>query len=102
MKIYVSNLDYSVQSEDLQDAFSAFGTVTSANVINDRETGRSRGFGFVEMENADEANAAINNLNGSDLNGRQLRVAEAQDKPKTGNGGGFKSNNGYSRNNNRW
>lgn len=101
MKIYVSNLDFSVQNEELAEAFSAFGNVVSANIINDRETGRSRGFGFVEMENDSEAQAAISNLNGTDLNGRQLRVAEAQEKPAKsfGNKGGS-NNGGYSRN--RW
>jgi len=101
MKIYVSNLDFSVQNEELAEAFSAFGNVVSANIINDRETGRSRGFGFVEMENDSEAEVAISNLNGTDLNGRQLRVAEAQEKPAKSFGSrGGSNNGGYSRN--RW
>lgn len=100
MKIYVSNLDFGVQNEDLAELFAAYGTVISANIINDRATGRSRGFGFVEMDNNEEATAAISNLNDSTFNGRQLRVSEAQDKPEKSfnKGGGFKGNNSYSRN----
>lgn len=93
MKIYVSNLDFSIQNEELADCFAIYGAVTSATVVNDRETGRSRGFGFVEMNDNTEAQTAISNLDGSTYNGRQLRAAEALDKPeKSFNKGGFRSN----------
>lgn len=81
MKIYAGNLSYSVTDEDLRAAFSQFGTVDSADVIMDRSTGRSKGFGFVEMGNDDEAKAAIQGLNGKDLDGRSLNVNEA--RPRT-------------------
>lgn len=98
MKIYVSNLDFNVQNEELADCFAAYGAVTSATIVNDRETGRSRGFGFVEMTDSNEAQAAISSLHGSTYNGRQLRAAEALDKPeKSFNKGGFRSSNS-----NRW
>ena len=80
MNIYVGNLPYSVQDDGLREAFEAYGEVTSAEVIFDRRTQRSRGYGFVEMENDDEANEAIDALNGSDFQGRELRVDES--KPK--------------------
>jgi len=80
MNIYVGNLPYSVQDEALREAFEVYGDVTSAEVIFDRRTQRSRGYGFVEMENEDEANEAIDALNGSDFQGRELRVDES--KPK--------------------
>ncbi len=87
MNIYVGNLSYAATSDDLRQAFEAFGEVSSANVINDRETGRSRGFGFVEMPNRDEAEAAIKSLDGSDLMGRALRVNEARPRaPRSGAG----------------
>jgi cold-inducible RNA-binding protein len=81
MKIYVGNLSYSTSEEDIRSAFSPFGTVDSADVIMDRSTGRSKGFGFVEMSNDAEAKAAIEGLNGKDLDGRSLNVNEA--KPRT-------------------
>ena len=81
MKIYVGNLSYSTSEEDIRTAFSQFGTVDSADVIIDRNTGRSKGFGFVEMSNDDEAKAAIAGLNGKDLDGRAMNVNEA--RPKT-------------------
>src|SRR3954447_1820523 len=77
-RLYVGNLAYSVTSDDLQEMFERFGTVRSAQVLSDRETGRSRGFGFVEMDNDDEAEAAIENLDGSDQQGRRLTVNEAR------------------------
>jgi len=85
-KLYVGNLAYSVRDESLQSAFSQFGTVTSAKVMMDRETGRSKGFGFVEMPQAD-AQKAMQALNGFNMGGRPLRVNEAQDRPRTGGGG---------------
>ena len=90
MNIYVSNLSFNVQDEDLRQFFTPFGEVTSAKVINDRETGRSRGFGFVEMSDDTAAQNAINDLNGGTVDGRAIRVTEAKPKEKSGNsGGGF-------------
>ncbi len=83
-KLYVGNLAWAVADEDLQSLFSEHGSVASASVITDRETGRSRGFGFVEME--DGADAAIEALNGQDFKGRALRVNEAQSKERSGGG----------------
>ena len=88
MDIYVGNLPWSANDDDLREMFQSFGEVEGARVILDRETGRSRGFGFVQMPNAEEANQAIQSLNGSDYNGRPLRVNESQPKPRTGGGGG--------------
>jgi len=90
-KLYVGNLAYSVRDESLQSAFGQFGTVTSAKVMMDRETGRSKGFGFVEMGSDAEAQAAINGMNGQPLEGRPIVVNEArprEDRPG-GGGGGF-------------
>lgn len=78
MRIYVGNLSYATSSEDLRRVFERFGTVASADVITDRDTGRSRGFGFVEMENDDEARAAIEGLNGNEVDGRSVNVNEAR------------------------
>jgi RNA recognition motif-containing protein len=86
-KLYVGNLAYSVRDESLQSAFSQFGTVTSAKVMMDRETGRSKGFGFVEMGNDAEAQAAINGMNGQPLEGRPVVVNEA--RPREDRPGGF-------------
>ena len=77
-KLYVGNLSYETTDSDLQNMFSPHGMVQSAQVIMDRDTGRSKGFGFVEMNNADEAQAAINALNGQESNGRALKVNEAR------------------------
>jgi len=88
MDIYVGNLPWSTNDDDLREMFQAYGEVEGARVILDRETGRSRGFGFVQMPNAEEANQAIQTLNGSDFSGRPLRVNESQPKPRTGGGGG--------------
>lgn len=82
MNIYVGNLSYGLSEEELRDAFAAFGEVTSAKILMDRETGRSRGFGFVEMPNQSEAEAAISNLNGKDLDGRPVRVNEARPRER--------------------
>ena len=78
MNIYVGNLSHEVTEEDLQQAFEAFGQVTSANVIKDKFSGESRGFGFVEMPDKAEAQSAINDLNGTELKGRTLNVNEAR------------------------
>jgi RNA recognition motif-containing protein len=98
-KLYVGNLTYGVTDADLQQLFQAHGTVQSAQVITDRDTGQSKGFGFVEMGSDQEAQAAITALNGRDHNGRSLTVNEA--KPKTngggrgGSGGGGGGRGGY-------
>lgn len=96
-RLYVGNLGYSVTSEELQELFEQFGQVRSAQVLSDRETGRSRGFGFVEMDNDDEADTAIQQLDGQDHQGRRLTVNEA--RPRTpgggGAGGGGGSRGGY-------
>jgi len=99
-KLYVGNLAYSVRDDSLLQAFSPFGTVTSAKVMMDRETGRSKGFGFVEMGNDAEAQAAINGMNGQALEGRAVVVNEArprEDRPGGGGGygGGGGSRGGY-------
>ena len=86
-KLYVGNLAYSVRDESLQESFGQFGTVTSAKVMMDRETGRSKGFGFVEMSSDPEAQAAINGMNGQPLEGRPLVVNEA--RPREERPGGF-------------
>ncbi len=78
LKIYVGNLNYATTEEELKAAFSQYGSVTSVAIINDRNTGRSRGFGFVEMENDDEARMAIQELNGKEVWGRNLTVNEAR------------------------
>ena len=81
MNIYVGNLPYSVTEDDLKNAFGEFGEVSSASIITDKYSGRSKGFGFIEMHNDTEASEAINSLNESDLKGRNMRVNEA--KPRT-------------------
>jgi RNA recognition motif-containing protein len=78
MNIYVGNLSYGMSEDELRDAFGAFGNVSSVKILMDRETGRSRGFGFVEMPNNSEAETAIAQLNGKDLGGRALRINEAR------------------------
>lgn len=88
MKIYVGNMPYSTSSEDLHELFAEHGNVVDANVVMDRETGRSKGFGFVEMPNDAEAREAIEALNSSQLSGRTLRVSEARPRPDRGGGGG--------------
>jgi len=81
--IYVGNLSYQLTEDELRSAFSGFGQVTSAKIIIDRDTGQSKGFGFVEMPVAAEAKTAIEKLDGTDLKGRKLRVNEARPKPDT-------------------
>jgi RNA recognition motif-containing protein len=88
-RLYVGNLSFNTTEESLRDAFSAFGEVVEAKVVNDRDTGRSRGFGFVSMGSDAEAQRAIAEMNGADLDGRSLRVNEAEErKPRGGGGGG--------------
>lgn len=86
MKLYVGNLSFDTTTQDLEKVFAEVGTVTSTNIIEDRETGRSRGFGFVEMSSKEEGQNAISQLNGKDVDGRELKVNEA--KPQERNGGG--------------
>jgi cold-inducible RNA-binding protein len=101
MKLYVGNLAFSTSSEELQQLFSQAGTVESATVIEDRETGRSRGFGFVEMASKEDGQKAIEQFNGTDLNGRNLTVNEArprEDRGNRGGGRGYSGNRGGGRN----
>ncbi len=88
MNIYVGNLSYEATEEDLRTAFEAFGQVVSARIVKDKFSGESRGFGFVEMSSSEEAQSAINDLNGKDLKGRTLNVNEARPRPEGGRGGG--------------
>ncbi len=95
-KLYVGNLPFSATDQDLQDTFSQCGTVDSANIIMDRNSGRSKGFGFVEMSSSEEAQAAISRLHGMELNGRAMTVSEARpmaprenNRGPGGNRGGF-------------
>ena len=105
-KLYVGNLSYEVSSSDLEKMFSAHGTVESAQVISDRDTGRSKGFGFVEMESSSEADAAIAALNGHEIDGRALNVSEARPRePRRGGGGGGGGGGGHGgggRSRDRW
>jgi RNA recognition motif-containing protein len=96
-KLYVGNLAYSVRDESLQESFSQFGTVTSAKVMMDRDTGRSKGFGFVEMGSDAEAQAAINGMNGQALEGRAIVVNEARPREErpSGFGGGRSGGGGF-------
>jgi RNA recognition motif-containing protein len=94
-KLYVGNLAFQTSSEDLRQMFAQAGTVETATVVEDRDTGRSRGFGFVEMSTKEEAQAAISQFNGQDLGGRNLNVNEA--KPREDRGGGRNGGGG-----NRW
>jgi cold-inducible RNA-binding protein len=88
MKLYVGNLAFATSSQELQELFAQAGTVQSASVIEDRDTGRSRGFGFVEMSSKEEGEAAIAQLNGKEINGRALNVNEAKPRENRGGGGG--------------
>ena len=88
-KVYVGNMNYSTAENQLRDLFAQYGEVTSVNIIVDRYTGKAKGFGFVEMANDDEAQKAIDALNGFEFMGRQLRVNEAEDKPRR-DGGNFR------------
>jgi len=87
--IFVGNLSYRTTQDELQSAFAQYGGVERVNIVTDRDTGQSRGFAFVEMHDAGEAQAAITHLNGTELNGRVLNVNEARPKPEGGGGGGF-------------
>ena len=105
MNIYVSNLSFDVQDQDLREFFTPYGEVTSAKIITDRETGRSRGFGFVEMSDETASRKAIAELNDASVDGRNIKVTEARPKEErparnnNGGGGGFRSNNPFK---NKW
>ena len=94
MNMYVSNLSFNTSDAELQDLFAKFGTVSSAKVITDRETGRSRGFGFVEMPSDEESKDAMLGLNNKEVEGRAMSVSEAKQREERSNGGG----GGYSNN----
>ena len=87
-KLYVGNLSFNTSNEDLQELFGQAGTVESVNVVEDRDTGRSRGFGFIEMSSKEEAKAAIDQLNGKEIDGRSLTVNEARPREERSGGGG--------------
>jgi len=99
MKLYVGNLSYDSTEDDLRDAFSNYGEVASVSVITDRDTGRPKGFAFVEMANSEDGRAAIENLNGTELAGRQIKVDEARPREeggsRRGGGGGRRGGGGY-------
>ena len=99
-KVYVGNMSYETSESDLETMFGAHGTVQSAQIINDRDTGQSKGFGFVEMSSDAEAHAAIGALDGQDSGGRALKVNEAKPRPSGdgGGGGGYGGNRGGSQN----
>ena len=88
MRLYVGNISFNATESSLREAFSAFGEVSSISVVADRDTGQPRGFGFVEMSNDGEGQAAIDGLNGTDLEGRALNVSEARPRPERGGYGG--------------
>ena len=96
-KLYVGNLSFDTSSEQLQTIFSETGTVQSASIVEDRETGRSRGFGFVEMSTKEEAQAAISALDGKDVDGRNLKVNEAKPRENRSGGGGYGGGGGRDR-----
>ncbi|GAE84150.1 RNA recognition motif domain-containing protein [Bacteroides reticulotermitis] len=98
MNIYVSNLNFSTESENLQELFATYGEVTSAKIITDRETGRSRGFGFVEMPDDSEGQKAIDELNNTDFEGKTISVNVARPRTERSNGGGYgHGGGGYNR-----
>ncbi len=90
MNIYVGNISWNLKDQDLANLFATYGEVTSAKIVTDKFTNRSKGFGFVEMANDDQAQAAIAALNGTDVDGRNIVVNESRPKPEGGGGGGFK------------
>ena len=93
MNIYVGNLAFSSSEDDLRQAFEGFGAVSSVNIIRDKFSGESRGFGFVEMDSDDEARAAMEGLNGTDMGGRTLNINEARPRQDRGGGGGGRGRN---------
>src|SRR5438477_5445417 len=104
-KLYVGNLSFNTSTQDLETMFGESGTVQSANIIEDRETGRSRGFAFVEMSSAAEAQAAIAAFDGKEIDGRNLKVNEAKPQERRSNGGGnggYGGGGGFGGGKNRW
>lgn len=101
-KLYVGNLSFNTSNQDLQDLFGKAGTVESVNIIEDRDTGRSRGFGFIEMSNTEEAQTAISQFNGQELDGRGLTVNEAKPREPRSNNGGGRSNSYDGGGSSRW
>ena len=99
MNLYVSNLGFHVGNQELKELFSAYGEVTSARVITDKFTGKSRGFGFVEMPNDEAARKAITELDGGRVEGREIKVAEARPREERSNNGGGGEKRSFSRNN---
>lgn len=95
MNIYVGNLSYQTTEDDLRKAFESYGTINNVNIIKDKYSGESRGFGFVEMASDEEARQALENVNGTELNGRTLNVNEARPRKENNNrgGGGFRRDN---------
>ena len=102
VKLYVGNLSFNTSDQDLNELFASVGTVTSCNIIEDRETGRSRGFGFVEMSSQAEGENAIAQLNGREIDGRQLKVNEAKPQESRNGGGGRGRNSGGYGGNRGW
>jgi len=102
VNIFVGNLSYSSTEDSVRSLFEQFGTVERVSIVTDRETGQAKGFGFVEMSGADEAQRAIDNLNGRELNGRALTINEARPKAERSFGGGGGGGNRRGNNNNRW
>jgi RNA recognition motif-containing protein len=101
--IFVGNLSYGATEDVVRSMFEQYGTVERVNLVTDRDTGQARGFGFVEMSNSAEADRAIAELNGRELDGRALNVNEARPKPERGSGGGgYRSGGGGGRSRNRW
>ena len=100
--IFVGNLNFGATEDAVRSMFEAYGTVDRVSVVTDRETGRARGFGFVEMSSDEEAERAIAALNGRELDGRALNINEARPKEDRGGGGGFRGNGGGQRQNKRW
>ncbi len=101
-KLFVGGLSWNTNDDTLRQAFERFGNIEEAKVISDRETGRSRGFGFVTFADAAPVKTAIEEMNGQSLDGRAIKVNEAEERPRTGGGGGAPRSGGYEGGGNRW